>query len=295
MHNAEHWNGLGAKNVDPLNGASGSEPGSLRAVGTASRRGAQTVYRALNILESFTLDRPTLTLAAVSETVGLTVPTTHRLLKALLGKEMVVWDPLSRRYSLGAGVMRLASVIIQRDGVVEVARGGLERLRDVTGETVALFRLVGDERVCIVELPSPHPIRMTSGVGRSYPLFAGASGKAILAWLPKEFAQRVIEAAVRDEKLTQHRGQSLTIELGQIRASGYAMSTGEIVSGSSAVGAPILVSGRTVIGAINVTGPADRFDETQRRKAVGPVLELVSEIMRQLGQPSPAAISASGS
>jgi hypothetical protein len=47
------------------------------------RRGAQTVHRAIDILEAFTIDRPSLSLADISAAVKLTVPTTHRLLTVL--------------------------------------------------------------------------------------------------------------------------------------------------------------------------------------------------------------------
>ena len=45
--------------------------------------GAQTLLSALDILECFTTDGGSLTLAEISRSVGLTTPTTHRLLRAL--------------------------------------------------------------------------------------------------------------------------------------------------------------------------------------------------------------------
>jgi IclR family transcriptional regulator, KDG regulon repressor len=250
------------------------------------RRGAQTVHRAIDILETFSTDRPTLSLGEVSDTLGLTVPTTHRLLKALQSKEMVVWDPSSRRYSLGSGVMRLASVVVHRDDLHTIVQPGLERLRVETSETISLHRLVGSSRVCLIELTSPHPIRMASGVGRSYPLFAGAAGKAILAWLPVETVNRLIAEAVDERKLSAVAAKKLSGELAGIRQSGIAVSRGETVPGAAAVAASIFNSSGVIIAAINITGPADRFSEARVRQAVKPLVTVATEVMRQLGRPA---------
>lgn len=256
--------------------------------GADFRRGAQTVHRALDILSVFSADRPSQSLAEISDAVGLTIPTTHRLLKALQGKEMVVWGPVLRRYSLGSGIMRLASIIINRDDLATIAQPGLEKLRSVTGETVGLHCMMGNRRVCLIELVSPHPIRMASGVGRSYPLYAGAAGKAMLAWTPPGTRDRAQAEVVEVRRL------SLAKELEEIRQVGYAFSEGETTKGAAAVATAIRNSTDQVVGAINITGPADRF-LSRRQKAVKPLLEVAGTIMHQLGRPEPRSAAGLGS
>jgi IclR family transcriptional regulator, KDG regulon repressor len=251
------------------------------------RRGAQSVYRAIDILEAFLVDSPSLSLAEISEAVHLKVPTTHRLLKALQAKDLIVVDPNSRKYSLGGGVMRLANVIISRDDIAAISQPGLVKLRNETGETVALHCLVGDQRVCLVELSSSQPIRMASGVGRAYPLFAGAAGKAILAFLPPDRVDRIIKASKSAPSGAPSAPRTLLTQLPEIRARGYAISSGETVKGAAALAAAILDSEDRVVGAINVTGPADRFTSAKVKKAVKPLLRVTDEIMRQLGRVGP--------
>jgi DNA-binding IclR family transcriptional regulator len=254
-----------------------------------ARRGAQTVHRAIDILEVFSLDQPTHSLAEISQSVRLTIPTTHRLLKALLNKQMVVWEPTTRRYSLGAGVMRMAGVVLQRDDVLNIVHPHLVRLRSETEETAALHWLVGDQRVCVVELTSLHQIRMASGVGRAYPLYAGASGKAILAWLPADRTETLLDGAVAKQLLTEAAAHRVRKQLPEIRRTGYATSSGETVKGASALAAAIVDSTEHVIGAINVTGPADRLAEREIRRAAPALTEAASQIMRQLGRSFPTA------
>mgnify|MGYP001618146856 FL=1 len=248
--------------------------------------GTQTVGRALEILACFTAtDRPSLSVTEISARVRLTVPTVHRLVKALQAREMVVSDPVSRRYSLGPGVMRLARVIMQRDDLQAIALPHLLALRERTRETVGLHWLVGHERVCVVELVSPHPIRMASGVGQVYPLYAGAAGKALLAWLPREEVDRFLEKAelralTPDTPTTRRAVKS---ELAQIRQRGFATSSGETVSGAAALAAPILDSSGRPVAAINITGPKDRWTPARMADTVQALLDATSRIMRYLG------------
>lgn len=262
-------------------GGNGKTPGDS----ADERRGAQTVHRAFDILETFTIQRPSLSLAEISDAVRLTVPTTHRLLKALQSEDMIYWDSGSRRYSLGPGVMRLAGVVLNRDDLVRVAQPGLEQLRSLTTETVGLHWLIGEERVCLVELASPLPIKMTSGVGRAYPIHAGAAGKVILAAMPDRQARTLLESAIRTKRISPARRQALLDELPAIRRMGYATSQGETVPGAAAVAMALLNSAGAVVAAINITGPADRLTSAKMREASESLRAVGSHIMRQLGGP----------
>lgn len=248
--------------------------------------GAQTLLRALDILECFAHEGTSLSLAEISRRVGLTAPTTHRLVKALISRGFVVGDA-GRRYGLGPSVMRLASVVMHRaDDLIAVATPALERLRDVTGETVSLHCQLGAERVCVAELVSPEPIRMESGVGRIYPLYAGAAGKAILAWLPdalESVRQRL--TAVGPATITD--ADELAAELARIRKRGYATSEAEVVPGAASLAVPVFGSNGTVIAAINVAGPANRWNRAKIAKHRDAVLAEADALMTTLASSGP--------
>ncbi|MCU1375057.1 MAG: IclR family transcriptional regulator, acetate operon repressor [Actinomycetia bacterium] len=241
-------------------------------------RGAQTVHRALQILESFSPTRPALALAELSQAVGLTVPTTHRLLRALQEKEFVVQDPNTKYYSLGPSIIRMAAIVQGRDDVIVVAHPTMERLRDLSGESVGFHWLVGDKRVCAHELVSVHPLRMASGVGHSYPLVAGAGGKVILAALGEARRESIL-AAIDDVDLGELRR---TLE--KVRKQGYAISHGETVDNAAAIAVAVRRTSGEVVGAINVTGPASRLTAARLKELAPVVVEAGQEVMRQLGR-----------
>lgn len=247
--------------------------------------GSQTVDRALQILECFTLERPSLTLTELSGLTGLTVPTGHRLLKALQRREFVKLDPATKRYSLGPGAMRLAGVIMERDDLQAIVLPHLERLRTATGETVALHWLVEDSRVCVLELISRNFIRMTSGTGRRYPIYAGAASKAILANLPNETVTRILSDAERDGvgPFIDRTRNDVFEELEQIRTDGFAASVGEVIEGASAVAAAIIDASGLPVAAINITGPANRFSADRMTAISGTLVKIVHEVESQMG------------
>jgi DNA-binding IclR family transcriptional regulator len=248
----------------------------------------------MDILEAFSIDRPSLTLGEICEAVNLTLPTTHRLLKALQHKEMVFWDPLSKRYSLGAGVMRLASLILNRDDLTAIIQPSLEYLRTETRETVGLHGLIDNERVCLVELVSPLPIRMASGVGKAYPLHVGAAGKAILARMPSDHADAILDSACRSGQISGEKRNGLRRELQQVRSVGYATSRGETVPGAAAIATAVLNASGAVVGAINITGPADRMTPVKTKEFAAPLLRVTAEVMRQLGADTSPSTPAPG-
>lgn len=240
-------------------------------------RGAQTVHRALQILETFSPRHPALALAELSTAVGLTVPTTHRLLRALHEKGFVVQDPNTKFYSLGPSIVRMAALVQGRDDVIVVAHPTMERLRELSGESVGFHWLVGDRRVCVHELVSDHPLRMASGVGNWYPLVAGAGGKAILAYVSEVRLESILAKAEGFDPV------ALPKALAKVREVGYATSHGETVEAAAAIAVAIRRTSGEVIGAINVTGPSNRLTAARLQDLSGALVQAGREVMRQLG------------
>ena len=255
----------------------------------AEPAGAQALLRAIEILERLEDRDSPQSLSEVARRVQITLPTAHRLLRALEYKGFVVFDADVRRYSLGPTIMRLAGTIMRHEDPVQVAMPSLERLLALTHETVALHRPLGGVRVCITELEAPHPIRMASGVGRSYPLHAGAAGKALLAWASQDRVGTATATPRRITSRTPTSREALFADLASIRRQGYALSFGETVEGASAIAAPILDSSGRAVAAINITGPIDRWTRARMLRAVEPLLRETRLVMRRLGHEPPAA------
>ena len=224
--------------------------------------GTQAVQRALRVLACYRSDRTRLTLTEVAAEAGLTMPTAHRIVKALRYRGYLVQDEQTRQYSLGPTVLRLAQVIMQRDtqhALIRLVLPHLERLRDATGETAILHYPMELQRMCVAEVPSRQPVRMADGLGTLYPLHRGAAGKVILAWSSATTVERVIAnaAGLLDGANIERRLQR---ELPRIRKDGFAISMGETDAGAAAIAVPVFSSSGRIAGAIAVTGPLDRWN-----------------------------------
>jgi DNA-binding IclR family transcriptional regulator len=228
---------------------------------TVSRRHAPagTIDRALAVLEALADRGEPMGITELATRIGLPKSVVHYHLSALTRNRYVT--SRNGRYGLGYGAVRLGRNAYAHSDLRGLANPYMTSLRDATEETVTLSSLLGRERIYVDQLVSPHEIKMSVELGRPYPLHAGASGKAILAFLPEHMRQSILTSAL--ERLTDRTftdGLALEAELATIRELGTAASRSERQTGAASVAAPIF-DGHMVIGSMSVCGPEYRFDD----------------------------------
>jgi IclR family acetate operon transcriptional repressor len=152
--------------------------------------GTQSVSRALSIMHAFSSLQSALSGREVAAKFGYSLPTAHRLLRALEAQRFLAFDSSTHAYRPGPEILRLSGEMLHHDGVVARTRSCLVRLQALTGETAAVHWRLGNQRSCVQELVGSRPDRIEAGVGVEYPLTRGAAGKALLLGLD--------ERAVRD-------------------------------------------------------------------------------------------------
>jgi transcriptional regulator len=119
--------------------------------------------------------------------------TTHRLLKVMMSHRLIQQDHMTKLYRLGPGIAYLASVA--KEGL-SIRKIGLPimHLRDVTGENTALHELRDGKRVCIEKVESKEVLRDTILGGDQFPAHAGATGKVLLAHIPREELKKYLNS-----------------------------------------------------------------------------------------------------
>lgn len=248
--------------------------------GTTTMR---AVDRALSVLCAFSRETPSLGVTALSVRLGLTKSTVHRLLQALVKRGLVTRDATHNDYTLGFRVLALAQAVQGEATLRQICQAPMHWLRSETEETVSLYVIAGDVRMCLDELESPQVLRMAAGVGRCFPLHRGAASKALIvdgsaggdAW------GRATGALSADER------EWLIKEVDQVRTRGFAVSRGETVPGSASIAAPVRGPGGSVLAALSVGGPLTRFTDGAIAKHSAALLEAVGRIQRDL-QAAPA-------
>ncbi|MGV9801614.1 IclR family transcriptional regulator [Mycobacterium sp. NPDC003449] len=231
----------------------------------AAGRGDRTlegVERALDVLMLFTRPGTTsLGISEISRELGLPKAVVHRIVTTLCSRNFVELDPSTRRYALGPSWLVMSSTYSRNLDVRDLARDALRRLSGRTTETSTLSIRHGNHRVYVDQVTPPREVIMSVQVGAQFPLHAGSSSKAFLAFLPREDQDDYIESI----DLVQLTGQTivdraeLLAELQAIRERGYAVSFGERQAGAGAVAAPLLDFEDKPVAVISVCGPAERI------------------------------------
>ena len=237
----------------------------------------QSVDRALTILNI--LGSGGKRLNDVASQLGVDKSTASRMLTTLAANGFVRRDTESGLFGLGVQLAVLGQAFHQtfRPGR-EVGRL-LDRISQLCEETVAFTFYEAGEAIYMDKRDGTHSLRTHSRIGHRAPLHAGASGKAILAFLPQEEAAELMSRESL-KKFTEHTivdACELEADLAQIRQRGYVISVEEIDIGTMGIGVPLLNWDGYPVGAISVSGPCLRFDDAKKADIITLLQETVKD------------------
>jgi DNA-binding IclR family transcriptional regulator len=216
----------------------------------------------------------------------------HRLLSTLVENGFVHQDEHTARYSLGPELLRWAQLITARAPLREIALHQMRALVAVCNETVflGLYDEVRQEMMFTANVESEHPLRYVIDLNQWIPMNTGASSLAILAFLPPEQRDPIVERRLRFETPSQgavaNRAR-LHVELGAIRRRGYAFSRSKRVSGAIGIAAPIFGTGGKVIGDLIITVPEQRFERKDTEKLARLVMKHAAAVTADIGGSRP--------
>jgi DNA-binding IclR family transcriptional regulator len=253
-----------------------------------SQKNIQSLERGLDILFLFTQRKPLLTIEEISSMARLPKSTSYRFASTLMRKGLLESDKSNGKYKLGVRLLRLHSAVLSSLDIRDIALPFMQRLSEISRETVQLVILTKDEGMCIEKVESSETLRVMPDKGHIIGLHSGASGKVIMAYLSPEQQERIIrEKGLR--KFTPHTIDNpmvLDRELKKIRTQGYAVSQQEIYLGVNAVAAPIFDYLGKVTGSISVAGPRERLTKDKIALLLKPVIEAAQGVSERLGASS---------
>jgi IclR family transcriptional regulator, acetate operon repressor len=240
--------------------------------------GVRAVERAIDILEAFSNDRPSMSVLDIQKQVGLSRPTLYRLLETLAARGFIRVQGTPQRFSLDYGVQKLAQAWLAGLDPVTAARPILARLHDETKETVGLVMAREQQSLWVLELPSPHVLFVSRGVGLLGHVARGATGKAILAFMDDKAAEAALKTLPKDIDKT-----SLLADLAKIRRDGFRISHSEIFAGAVALAAPFFDHAGRVVGSIGVAAPEVRATQEWIARTTTRLVASAAELSAALG------------
>jgi len=241
-----------------------------------------TVERAADVLLHFAATpRPNLGITEIADELGLSKAAVHRILASLRSRGLIELDEQTRRYSLGVAAMRLGLAYLDRIDVRRIALPFLRELSERTNETATLSIRIGFHRIYVEQVTPNREVIMSVTLGTPYPLHAGASSRAFMAYLTEEELNTYLETvpleALTPSTITDK--DALRADLAAVRAQGYAHSISERMSGAASLAAPVFGHDKVPIAVISVCGPMERF-----AAAYDTCLEALLDVSRRLSE-----------
>jgi IclR family transcriptional regulator, pca regulon regulatory protein len=255
---------------------------------------SQSLERGLAILSAFGSDRWTIGVSELSRDLGLSRSTTHRYIATLTSLGYLQQDSETKRYRLGPRVLDLGFAAINSMDIREISVPYLQALSDATGFTVNMAILDGPDVVyierCRTSRSGQWEIDLNLHVGSRLPAYCTAMGKALLAFVPEERFEEIIdqvEFVARGPNTITDRA-ALRAEIERIRMAGVAVNNEELAYGLRSIAAPIRSRSGEVVAALNLAVHRSMISVDDLIEKYGPpVKRTANTISAEIGHRSP--------
>lgn len=256
----------------------------------SAETGSGTVSRALLLLTVLADAGGSVTVKYVAEQMRLAPSTAHRLLQLLKKEGFVQAEAESRQYAIGPKFYRVAAKVACAISPPIIAQPTLEEIAAAFDETVVFGLYLPTERALSFSARADGQQKLKYQIDMHKPmsLVWGASGKAILAFVPEETAQDILahEGPSPATGAPPPSWEVLSAELAAIRARGYAVSESEKLPDARGIAAPVFGAGG-IVGCVCLTSPKTRMPHASIEKIGAEIVARSLELSHTLGASIP--------
>jgi DNA-binding IclR family transcriptional regulator len=243
----------------------------------------QAISRAVALLREVSASRGNgASLSALADATGLAPPTVHRLLNTLRQEGMLTRDPASRLWRLGPLLYEFGLAVTPSVDIRRLCAPSLTRLAAAAGDTAYLNCRSGDDALCLDRREGSFEIHaLPVEVGNRRPLGVGSGALAVLASLPSEEVDSVIEANAGRYPRHGLTAARVRAYVEATRARGFAVTSGRIVARYRGVAVAIRNGVGGVAAALSINAVAERLD-ARRIEQVASLLIREEKALRTL-------------
>lgn len=231
-----------------------------------------SVSRALAIIELMAeKERQDASVSEVARHLGIGRSTAHQLLRTLTAHGFAEQPEGSPRYRLGTRLIRAGAVAAAGRGLGPEVTLALEDLVRESGETCSIGIMAVREIVLLHRVEAQSVLRVDLKVGTRLPLLTSAIGQVILASLPLERSDHLLDLVEAHEEARAQARRRIV----DARRLGYAIVRDAPVAGINAIAAPITSPDGPAVAGLVVAGPGSRFEP---ENCIAGVLQKAREI-----------------
>ncbi|MGB5844893.1 MAG: IclR family transcriptional regulator [Anaerolineales bacterium] len=245
----------------------------------------ESVLRAFMIIEYLAESNEWVGLRSLAKDLDLVPSTAHRFLTSLKDLGYVQQHPENSRYQLTLKFAWVASLVLERTKLRQIARSWMDHLTKISNETTHLAVLEGQEIVYIDKVDNDQAVKMRSRIGTRGHFHSTAVGKSMLAFLPEKERERILEDLhlIPLTKNTITDPAKLAANLDTIRSRGYSVDDEENEVGIRCVGVPVFDHAGRVAGAVSISGWTITMTQ-ERLPQLGSILQdACKKISKELG------------
>ena len=249
-----------------------------------------TITKALSLLNQFSRQRPEIGLIEMTKLTGRDKATVHRHLTELTQNGFLEQNAVSRLYRLGPAILRLASVRETNHPIRRILRPIVEHAAEVTGELAHFSLLQGDILSPVFHHePRMHGTQVSFDDAETLPLHATSSGLAVLAFGPKDLAERLLSRKLESfTEGTVTDPDEIRVMIEQTRKTGIAFSPLSFDREVSSLAVPIVGAQGFAIGGISIAIPQVRFDDRKKDEARNVLRQVLIKTCETLGSEVPS-------
>lgn len=214
----------------------------------------------LRVLTLLARARGPLPASMIATQLGLPRSTVYHLLTTLQEHGYVMHLPEERRYGLGLAAVELNSAYARQEPLSRLGRPLVAALVDRVRMSAHLAVPHGRDVLYIVEERAPGAPSLVTDVDVRLPMPLTATGRAVLAALPKAqaralFPDRAAFVHRHEDRDGIDRYSRLRAVLDETVTRGFALERGSVTPGLESVGVPVLDHRGWPVAAIALTFP----------------------------------------
>lgn len=237
----------------------------------------QAVVKAFDLLDSLAAEDANPTVPVLAKKLELSRNKVFRLLATLEDKGLIERDIATGTYRLGLCAFEMAQHILKSASLIRMAHPIMEELARKHDEAIYITVMNNDEVLFLDMVDSFQQIKTIPLVGRRFPFFTNAAGKAIKAMSSLDALERMARHGARHKGIPDIK--KLETELWDIRQKGVAVDFGGLGDGICAVAVAIRDYAGKVVGALTLLAPSFRMLQERLEMEIIPSMQEGAEVL----------------
>ena len=216
--------------------------------------------------------------ADIARHLAINPSTCFNILRTLVSEDVVDFNPLSKTYSTGLGLARLAEQLVTQGQRLQLALPYMRELAIERGITVTLWRRMGNDRIVLVSSESsPTDLHIYMPLGQRLPILMGASGRLFVGRMnlsENELSQEFV-------KIRWARPFAFQEYLNQVNLAqrcGWAVDDGYFSEGVLAIAAPVCDATQNITYTVSAVMIRSQNGDAEAK------IKLLGESLRELGK-----------